>query len=344
MDVNGKLFNDITSSLKIKRGDGETNESWLYRDIYSAVGRTCLFSLCDQLEEGATTSIVHFKSRGERELVALLRAVGADKNPDVPCADIVEEIYNEYLKAGFLYSSPYRIEPSQKTTTTVGNVRFVRGDVYDRFLSMSGLGFYQLVEKDAKKADDTDYQRAFLDMFHVNGMELEAYFQKLMSYANWKEANAQETSEYLRRSGQFKDGYWKKKADLDGAVSIMRTGNPGGYLYYLYKYIGETLYVSALPLWMAENGAYRQIACSILRHNKELPATRYTDLGNTVHIHIQYLFPPEIQSIIKLYSWPVDFWNPKNDFGRIMDRNVWEAIRKCIEPLGYRFKETAKNV
>ena len=78
-----------------------------------------------------------------------------------------------------------------------------------------------------------------------------------MAAAAWRapeyDFESSSDTEYLRLKPPFSGGYWGPKPDRTGNVAMLRSGNHGSQLYYLYRYQDKALEVSQLPQWQVED-------------------------------------------------------------------------------------------
>ena len=332
------VLDEISKSLGIPRGTGEKIDDWHERLSYSAAGRVAILSLDDQLED-EPVSITHFKRRALRELKALFAAGGLSELNEEESDDIAEEIYEEYLKAGYVYHTPNRIDKVPYKVSKIGNVLFMRGTQPREQVSISGLGFYRNVKDVNTGKDSESHILNFKEMFHIPTLTLGQWYEKITAHRNWENINFQGQTEYLRVKGSFSRGYWNQEADRSGEVSLLRTGEQGTELYFLYRYQNGEIVCSSLPGWMTQDYGYRQVACAILYHEGTLPTTRFSRDGAVEYLNIGYLFPPSIQNMIMLYSWPSNIKRPGSEFRRIMNSEICKAVQTQLEPLGYEFIE-----
>lgn len=328
------IFDNISRDLGIKRGRRESCDDFYVRLAYSAAGRVAMLSLLDAPED-EQTSITHFKNRVKRELKALLIAADISEVDNSEIDTITDEIYREYSETGYLYHAPNRIEAAYNHKSIVDNIIFIRGAILQRNVLVSGLGYYLQNSKLEMDYPEID----FIEMFNILPLSLEKYYKKMIDHREWESFEPIGRVEYLRVRGTFSRGYWNQIPDRDGTISLLRAGDQGREIYYLYRCMDEGIQCSPLPEWMTHNYEYRQIACAILNHEKTLPSTVAVDDGKLVRINIGYLFPSQIQNLIMLYSWPDNIKDPQRGFRRWMDIKVWKAIRSKVEPLGYTFIE-----
>ena len=331
-----ELIRNTAIDLGIGMASCLSDIDWKSRTIYCMAGRIGLCSLWDKLEEGSV-SIVHFKKAVERELTHLLR-VYAECMPEFPgdVSILSEEFLNIYIKCGYIYHSPFNIHPSIHKRVTVGNIEFLRGAYIDLPCKMSGLGLYRVV-----KANDSNYENVIsaLELFHLCQTNIIDYGNSIIETAIWKEFSYTGRIEYLKTKGAFKSGYWCQEPDSDGRVSLLRAGERGQQIYYLYYYEGNKCYTSTLDPWRVENGEYRRIAIFIISRDHDLMNIEYHKNGSVVEIRQNYLLPPDELSFIKLYSWPIFMKNGTDDFNRIMSKEVFISIKTILENTGYKFKE-----
>ena len=75
-----------------------------------------------------------------------------------------------------------------------------------------------------------------------------------------------------------------------------------------------------------------------------LPATRYSVKGEIVHLKLGYYYPLALQNLLLLYSWPVFTQNKVSiTYERIVDTNVFYALKELFMRLGFKFEETREH-
>ena len=338
--MNKQLETELIRNAAIEFGIGiassHSDIDWKGRTIYCMAGRIGLCSLWDKLEEGSV-SIVHFRKAIERELSYLLRVYTECKSVLPEDVSVLsEEFLNIYTQCGYIYHSPFKIHPSMHKRVTVGNIEFLRGAFIDLPCKMSGLGLYRVVKN---KDSNPESISSALELFHICQTNIVDYGDNTINKALWKEFSYSGRIEYLQTKGAFKSGYWCQEPERDGKVSILRAGERGQQIYYLYYYEGNKCYSSILQPWCVENGEYRRIAIYIISRNHELINVEYHKTGSVVEIRQNYLLPPNELSFLKLYSWPLSMKNGTDDFNRIMSKEVFFGVKAILESTGYIFKE-----
>lgn len=322
------LIEKISSELNIYRELNEDENLWKARVVYSVMGRMALASLYDVLEDGETISVIHFK----RRIIKIFEAY-TDMFPELSSVmmaegdEFAEEIYSIYLNCGFMYHTTNRLLPAIEKRTSTSNVEFIRGASSGAKVHMSGLGTYVISRKSPRDGN-------MMEMFNINKDSLKARGMDLIKNAIWKSFNSDLHTEFLRIVPPFSRGYWKDMPDKDGKISLMRLGERGNYIYYLYKYENENIYASVLPNWQVEGIEYRSVSNALLSVNGTLPSMIVEKRKHTVLIKQQYLLPPDLFYFLKLYSWPAKLYSVPSDFERVMNNEVFSIFEKILNIVG----------
>ena len=324
------LIHEIAEEFSIKKGQSEREAAWGARVIYSLMGQMALASLFDVPEDGST-SIVHMKSR-IRMLADTYKKIYPDVADELPAdsSELADEIYDIYLNTGGIYHKQKRVVMAAPSEGSSSGVLFTRGHSIEEHQKICGLGTFQLTAHSNESLGE---------MFMLGDSSLEEQWEQYVHNVRWLSFNYEASIEYLRMSGPFKRGYWLNQPDTKNVVSILRVGAPGSRLYYLYRVRDRELQVSPLPSWCSDNAGYLALANACLYYNRTLPPTRYHIDEDVVDIHFGYLMPSPERYLWKLYSWPRKCCTLKDDFNRICDKNVFEAIRNVIVQQGYQFVE-----
>lgn len=333
MNRYGGFLEDISEKLKIVRGIQEKENIWYARTVYSISGLMGLASLWDAAEDNDNVSIQHFKHRVEKTLYAYCALYPEIKQLFPADLSIVsDEVYNIYVSTGHIYHSPNRIAPVPKSTASSGRVMFVRGLPVEENVYMSGLGTYLF---NNILNDSTDVQL----MFQLQNQRMDDFLKTVKSKAKWETMDDLQMWNYLRLTPPFKRGYWTDLPDKNIDISVLRSKDKFNSIYCLYRFENDQCFISQLKSWQSEKGKYRQISNAVLYDFGTLPATTYSVDGNIVHLHFKYLPPPSELNLIKLYSWPEEYVGLPHDFNRIMDKQVFFALKSVLEKVGYEFVE-----
>lgn len=336
MNKYNKLLSRIASDLNILKGSSESVDAWKARIVYSAIGHMAFASLYDVQEDDNPVSITHFKRRVEKLYNSFISMYPELKTVFLIQADeLADEIYNVFLQAGCLYHSPNRITATVPQVACSNQIAFMRGTALKQKVFRSGLGAYLPALK------PTGDSITVTDLFCLQRSTLSSLWERTVTNIKWSEITLSTKTEYLRTTPPYNSGYFKEQPDKDGRISILRTGMPGSYLYYFYTYQANKILGMQIPAWQVDNvdnSAYRTLSnCCIYSEGHLPPAIYHVDQG-IVSLRLQYLYPPSELNMIKLYSWPLRYYN-FGSFNRILTGSVFFAIKSELERIGYGFVE-----
>lgn len=346
MSRNGDLLMQVAQQHHILRGDREAEHEWQARLIYSICGMMAYASLWDDSpdsdEEVHTVSVVHLKRRVSSVLAAyqaLYPELAASLPADAQA--LADEIEQQFTATGVVYHRPYRMAPAARREAPCCDILFQRGIALDDISRVSGLGFYALAAgHDGEANPDTN---AAATMLGLEQEPLQELWHRIVAAAAWRapeyDFETSSDTEYLRLKPPFSGGYWGPKPDQSGSAAMLRSGNPGAQLYYLYQYRDKVLEVSQLPQWQVENSNYRTLACACLADRGTLPPITYCEDGPLIHIRLGYLLPPRELNFLKCYSWPETCSELPCDFKRKLSTEVFIAIKSLLSQAGYIFQE-----
>lgn len=348
MNKYNKLLDKIADTYHIARGGKESDERWKARVVYSLLGRMALASLSDSLEEnevapetGESISIAHFKGRIHEVFGSYLLLYLELKPPfSVEPSALCSEIYDIFLKTGCIYHTAYRVTSAAPAMARQCSVQLERGMPLERKQYVSGLGAY-LPEHSA--FEGTVLYPSVQEMFGLQRGTLSGLWTALEANAVWSPLYTGETVEYLSHTPPFQ---WSSTPFKDVDISVARLGQPGGWLYYLYRIENGQLLGSQLPHWLVNDPfyggmAHRTVVHACLAYYAQLPAIRCKVEGATVQTTFAQflLLPPAELNWIKLYSWPVSFDSFPSDFKRVFSFEVFPTVKRVLEQIGYQFEE-----
>ena len=231
---------------------------------------------------------------------------------------------------GKIYHSAYRLTPASYSAAVVDDVLFARGMAPDEQQFVSGQGTYLLSSNNKESVP-------LPEMFQLPDQTLTETWRYLVKMAKWNQFHPNDTTEFLRTDPPFKYGYWQREKPVAQEVTLIRMGMNGNRFYYLYQEKGGQAFVSQLPVWMTEDHFYRRVSNALLSAKQSLPAATYHEDGAIVMLSLQYLPAAEELNLIKLYSWPTSCIELPHDFNRIFAKDVFYAIKKTLEAIGYQF-------
>lgn len=330
------LLSKIFKEMNIRKGSTESENNWKARIVYSAIGQMALASLHDVQEDSddGQVSITHFKRRIENLYDSYLSMYPELKSFFMIEADeLSQNIYDIFLNAGCIYHSPNRITASIYQVVESGQVLFIRGSALNQRVFRSGLGAY-LPSRNISSSINV------AKMFGLQEVTLLDYWKSVVSKISWSESRFTAKVEYLRTESPFNEKYFKDYPDKDGRISLLRTGMPGSYIYFFYKFCDDTLLNMQVPSWLTDNYGYRLLSNSCLHFLGCLPPATYQVYQDIVLLRLGYLYPPAELNLIRLYSWPERFnKSPFDQFAYILALPVFISIKGELERLGYKFVE-----
>ena len=342
------LLKNASEQLNILKGDCENEEQYKSRIIYSIAARMAYASLWDELEDwdidedGVPISIVHFKRRIERIINSYKNMYPeiSDLLPD-NLSEISNTIYSIFGSTGIFYHSAYRIRPSIDTSRNYYGIEYKRGCPISDRIAISGSGMFAVTE--IKNNDPHDVQK----MFGLCNKQLESSLDHLISESVFEAKETDDSFEYLNTEPPFTNGYWVTKPNKKIELSLAKKSSLGKPDYYFYKNTDRLLF-ARLPEWVtnpepvcsfSKTFLYGQLSNAILKKCNTLPKIKYMYDGAIVRVRLEYLLPPNEMNFVLLYSWPEKYHETKNVFNRILDKRVFDSIRKILEVVGYSFKE-----
>lgn len=334
MTMPSKLANSMSNMMKIKSGEFETESVFRCRLVYSALSRLGYAALWDEEEMQDSPSITYFKHRISKSFRYFTKIF-----PEIISyfyeneSELIDEIYNQFECTGQFYHKSFRIAPPFFSTATKNDIEFVRGESLAENVAVSGLGAYRY---DKRHTDLTVNK-----MFRLEENSVSSYWLQTVSSAHWQEFlnDYAENFEFLNHNLSKGNPYWCNNPNKSGMCSILRTKATESRLYYLYKIKADKIYLSALPLFITENGEYRRLSNGLFAAIGCLPDSTFHIEGEIVKLRIGYMYPPAELNFIKLYSWPSDFRNLGSVFTRILTKDVFFSIKETLESIGYGFTE-----
>ena len=184
------LLAEIAREFHIEQGEAESMERWKARIVYSLLGRMAYASLNDHLEENEelpedqSISVTHFKRRISTLLDTYLHLYPEIRSTFLPeSAELYREIYDVYLKTGYMFHTPYQISPAAPSAAHQGDVQFERGMALDRVQFMSGLGCY--LPKN-RHTNGVQVYPSVQEMFGMQENQLSIFWNDLLAQSIWQ--------------------------------------------------------------------------------------------------------------------------------------------------------------
>ena len=330
------LIEGIADKMAISKGDPETEDVWQSRVVYSICGRMAYASLWDIDDSGqgesGSVSIIHVRKRIFRTFNAYVDLYPGISELFGNIDDFVDKMIDLIIDCGLAYHKNYRLIPPIKSQAELKGITFTRGYPIGQAQCVSGIGTYNLSGVDGH-VDDVK------KMFRLSEKPLNKVWRETAGNAKWQEYVPKEGEQFLQMDEKLlRYGYWKDQVEDKTMSSIIRRGEKGNFLYYLYRRHRDFTEEAVLPLWMTEKGRYGLLSNACLSVHGRLPNICYYPNGNVVKVVASYLLPLDELQFFKQYSWPVSYYGSEN-FARFMTSNVFDAFRVVLESIGFQFEE-----
>ena len=337
-----RLINQIRENLCISY-DGSAY--WLCNLIYSLAGKQALASLWDISESGSDISVVHFRNSVDRTFRAYSSIFPQMKAclPD-ELEPISKEIYARYIRTGHFYHSTNHVAPVLHTASNDGELSFHRGIAPSDRYAMSGLGFY------SRRIEEDIPSLSAWDMFELSLQDDVAFIDQSVFQGGWNKIEWPDDTEFLNLSPAGRK-YWRSVAEKNGDVSLARFKDPI-MVYVLYRFSEGCYWVKPIPERsifdyrseyvdpsISASTRYFNLANVLLMRYNKLPNSEAKIDGDHVKISLGYHLPVELNDLLMLYSWPVDYSDTGNPFNRIMTLQVYYAIKNILGNSGFQIVE-----
>ena len=187
------------------------------------------------------------------------------------------------------------------------------------------------------------------EMFGLPTSTLFEQWNTMVSTANWTHMENKNEMEFLQENRTHWGAYWINQPIVQSdEISLCRTRGKGTHILYIYRKQNNQLVVSPVPDSFVHDPhfgftTYRAANCVLAAHQR-LPAILYQRDGNIVQIALQYLLPLPELAFLKLYSWPLEFWQSSRDYRRVLSTSIFHAVSSILESIGYSFTEAESNV
>jgi len=324
-DKRNELVHSISNGLGIYRGDDELRDDYLFRLIYSTIGRMAYCTLFDRLDGKEEISLKYFSHRiGEyiKSYNLLFPDVHLKYMQSMEIENTIRELYEEN---GLLYHRSLYVRPSHLNTCTFGNISFCRGVSPTKKIMISGLGMY--------KYEDSIQGGGIKDIcnfFQVDEPITNPFWIHILEGLSFhSESDVLSGDVEFLNIDNLNNGYWGSK--IVGDETICRTLDKN--IYCICRRSTNGWDIAELPINVYD--PYLLINM-FLNNIGKLPLSRFKVLGSMVELHIGFLYPQRLRSFIKLYSWPLGDVK-SSTFNRVIQADIFWIIKSIGEYLGYDY-------
>jgi len=345
------LIKRISADLGIHRYNGETEEEYGHRLIYSALAawaRTLVLGesytdLGNEMEEAYYHNVdrMHIQARLSQIAYGLLSAIPycdtwiegstVEDQSSQLASQIIENLIFCYELSPL--NNPRRLTIAPSRIINFKNVQLILGykklQDTDNKVKCAGVGRWILVKKEAEN---------FKDVFSIPNYIHDDYYFKLLDSAHWQEIDFKGNYKIFKTgTGRFYSKAWRdcNIEKLPHGISLLRSDDvDGGYL--LAKREGNRTYIAPLDKWYYEEKELYRLMYILDKHNGTpavFKAQIYTD---HVLLHCHSLLPNPEMRVLILSSWPKRSY--KDIFYRIVPIFIWEELKMILTDLGIKIE------
>ncbi|WP_347489816.1 hypothetical protein ABDB91_01265 [Desulfoscipio sp. XC116] len=295
----------LAQKLHICKGKNESDSSWNFRVLYSAISLNMLASLYDYDEDSGQSvgneqmvSMQHVRTRGI-ELIESYRDLYRTAMTQLNlCSEkLAESIRDIYMQTGYILHKANYLTAPTAICAKYEDIYFLRGTSPWNVEYMSGLGCY------AYTVTDTSVEDVWR-MFRIENTEISVWWKQFLHNCQWRELNELPTEvEYINYSRKSGEQYWLSNAPKSG-LSMYRDKSIGEKKYGLIQVAAGQILTSVLPVWQVDNKEYLRISLALQNAAAKNPTVRIKSASSISHIQLSYLLPPCEQNFLELFSWP----------------------------------------
>ena len=332
--MDDKTLDRMSSDLRIHRYTGESVQLFKCRVLYSAVSswiKTIAMDRAISSRDGEFSGVSrrHIFDRSSSIIETMCKMFPETKGwffhgEDHPSNIIRTRLINhgDLLNEGF---DTYLALSTIKRIQITDKLKTVYGVVLDGSIAYSGVSTIMRSESVGLKDKDQDYlawfskyqKEAGWSMTHLNTDSWQyynPYMKTLNNYSAWQDAPPQE---------------------VDGIVFARTEINKNSYEYYLIKNKEEVYH--RLDPFAIKVGYHKRIMYllrAMVNNNILVTATVFDE-----HVSLRFNthLPMQENNLLESYAWPVNGIDDKLEW--VMDKDVWEYIKKGIMALKIRIEE-----
>lgn len=184
-----KLLNEISNYFDLRRYADESEESFVNRLLYSAVGETLLVSTLKKSPQQPIDGVskTYITLRNSKYLESLWMAFPSFKNyfGDTSASDVIKNIRLYFELAGVLRPSDFGefVELAPPLFSKIeSNLFYSRNNLSSNQRTASGLGFYEKMESQKYK------YVSMAKLFDLNEIDAHEWTRKYIRKLNWENA------------------------------------------------------------------------------------------------------------------------------------------------------------
>lgn len=327
----------LSEKLHINKGTHESDSSWSFRVLYSAIALNMLASLYDYDEDKEQSivnaqmmSMQHVRNRGIELIESYRDLYGTAMTQLYLRSDeLAESIRNLYVKAGYMLHRANYLDAPTAVCAEYEDIYILRGISPWNVEYMSGLGCY------AHSLTDTRVEDVWR-MFRIENTEIGVWWRQFLHDCQWRELNELPVEvEYINYSRRDGEPYWITITPKSG-LSMYRDRGIGDKKYRLFRVEAEQIWTCTLPAWQVDNKEYLRVSLALQTEVAKNPIVRIKIDSSISYIQLSYLLPPCEQNFLELFSWPSE---GMSHWKRTVATELLPLFKKLFITLGFNIME-----
>lgn len=337
-----EIINLINCDLKIRRYEGEVEDQFIARVIYSALGvwiRTVTLDkeiLGDDFAEVGVSKI-HINNRCKPFLDNMIEIFPSTRkwfypegNTRNPISITRERLFNiqEIINSGFATSLAL---PSYNECFVEDGVILTRGMKKDNSLISTGLGQIKISKKSCNNMDSV------FAFYNIENKISRDIIEQYLSVVKWRKID--------EFTGEIFDIYSKKSFSNSWSTDLKLRNNEVSLYKYgikdfgLIKMIEEEIYMCQIDTYLIDKYEIRRFMYVFRENigNKVVAKYKKYEGERVVKLRLFNALPQKELDIIMLLGWPIRNINDTNNM--IFNEKVWAIVSEILTNLGIELEE-----
>ena len=347
-----KLLKEISNYLCIQRYVDETEESFINRLLYSAVGESLLVSTLKknsmQPIKGVSKTYINLRNSKYLESLWMVFPSFRDYFGDTSSSEVIKKMRLDYELAGVLRPSNFGefVELAPVVFSRIGsNSYYSRNNLSSKKRIASGLGFYEKMEYINQEYVSME------KLFDLNEMNALEWTRKYVRKINWQNAGQLNMDTgiqfYNPKLNKSLSNCWINEFPQNVEITLYKKND---FDYGFAKYLDEKVIGIYIPTFYinASNPSNNMLGGEVRRfmyglksiHENKAKALLETQENYTM-IKFFSKLPVRESMIMRMCGWPVK--NYDNDFEYLVPNDLITVCKQVIENLAIRCEQVGKK-
>lgn len=335
-----KLLDEISNYLGLRRYFAESEESYINRLLYSAVGETLLVSTLKKssLQPIGGVSKTYINLKNSKYLESLWMTFPSFRGyfEDTSASEIIKNIRLYYELAGVLRPSDFGefVELAPALFSKIGpNFYYCRNNLHSKQRIASGLGFYEKME--SLKQEHVSIEKLF-DLNEMNAYEwTREYIRKL----NWQNSGQLDLNTGIQffnpKLNKSLSNCWGNEYPKNVEVTLYKKND---FDYGFAKILGEKVLGAYIPSFYitSSNPSNNMLGGEIRRFMYGLKSMHESKAKALLEKRQSYTnikffskLPIRETMVMKMCGWPVG--NYDNEFEYLIPNELVTVCKQVIE-------------